>query len=80
MTHRKYLLTGCFCGSKTDLILQPAAVTLLLLQVLPQPHSLTFGRCYLPLTFLVVVSLSVQQLLLLYYGGIPLPDVLVGLG
>lgn len=65
---------------EADLISQPAAVNLLLLQTLPQFYSLSVGHGYLPLSFLVVVPLSVQQVLPLCNGGIPFPAVLVGLG
>lgn len=63
-----------------DLILQPAAVILLLLQILPQLYSVPVGHDYLPLSFLVVVPLSIQQVFLLCSGDVPFPDVLVGLG
>lgn len=65
---------------ESDLVLEPATVILLLFQILPQPHSLLLGFAYLPLRFLVVLPLSVQQVLLLCNGGIPFPDALVGLG
>lgn len=65
---------------EADLILQPPAVTLLLLQLLPQFHRLSFGHGYLLLSFLVFFFVSLQKVLPLFDGVIPLPDVLVGLG
>lgn len=65
---------------EADLVPQPAAIILLLLQILLQLHSLSFGRAYRPLGFHVVVSLSIKQVLPLCEGGSLFPEVLVGLG
>lgn len=61
-----------------NLILQPAAIIFLLLQNLSQFYSLLVGNGYLPLSFLVVVLLHIQQVFPLCNGGIPFPDFLVG--
>lgn len=60
--------------------MKPAAVTLPLLQFLPQFYCLTVGYDYLPLSFLIGFPLRFKQMLLLYNGGILFPDGLIGLG
>lgn len=64
--------SGSRCGP--DLILQPAAVLLLLLHVLLQPESLLPGCSELHLGFPVVLGQSIQQVLSLCDGVIPFSD------
>lgn len=64
--------TGFRCGP--DLILQPAAVLLLLLHILLQPKSLLPACTQLHLGFPVVLRQSIQQLLRLCDGEAPFSD------
>lgn len=65
---------------EADLILQPAAVILLISQMLTQFYSLLLGRGRLPLSFSGPVFCCFKQVLPLCNGGIHFPGVLVGLG
>lgn len=72
----KYLSHGRSAGSRCgpDLILQPAAVLLLLLRVLLQPKGLLPGCAELHLRFPVVLRQSIQQVSSLCDGQIPFSD------
>lgn len=65
---------------EADLILQLAAVPLLLLLILLQLHCLLCGQDYLLLRFLVFLFLSLQKVLPLFHGVILLPEVVVESG
>lgn len=67
----KYL-PGSRCG--TDLVLQSAAVPLLLLYVLLQPKSVLPGGTQLHFGFPVILRQHIQQVFGLRDGEIPFPD------